>query len=254
MRTGLAVLALLLAVGVIAPAGVAQAAAASPHFSAQGKKQVAASEQEPRFKGKLRKVTLASPLLDPMELAVAADGRVFYIQRGGQVLGCTTRTTAKRMRSGALLSPPRVSMVCSASRSIRGSQANGWIYLAYSRAVGSGVEVRVSRFTVTGGALDTESERCCSRSRHRVAAATRPARWRSAPREISTSRPGTTRTRSSRRGTRRSTSARGARSGMPRGRRVTRWTCAARSFASRRATMAATRSRPAISSRAGGQA
>ena len=109
----------------------------------------------------------------------------------------------------------------------------------------------MSRFTVTGSALDTESEQVLLSVPTQGGCCHEAGSLAFGPDGNLYFSTGTTRTRSRRKGTRRSTSARGAPSGMPRGRRVTRWTCAARSFVSRRATMAATRSRPAISSRAG---
>jgi cytochrome c len=142
---------------LVVGAGATQAASSSPKYVAQGNRHITAGSAAPRFAARLHKVTLASALLDPMELAVAPDGRVFYVERGGRVLvydpndrethelgSLAVATTGEHGLLGLALNPR--------------FQANGWIYLAYSRAVGTGVEVRVSRFTVTGSALDTESE------------------------------------------------------------------------------------------------
>jgi len=108
---------------------------------------------EPGF----HKISLASSLLDPMELAVAPDGRVFVVERAGRLLvydpdddetkevgSLSVATTGEHGLLGLALDP----------RFAR----NGWIYLAYSRSVESAVEVRVSRFTLSGDTLDAGSE------------------------------------------------------------------------------------------------
>ena len=122
-----------------------------------------------------------------------------------------------------------------------GFAANGWIYLTYSRASATGVDLRVSRFTVAGERTRRELRRSpCSRSRPTVAAATRRARSRS------------TRGASVRLDRRQHGPVRVGRlhadrrapgtlaPGMRRGPRATRMTCAARSFASGRMPPVAT--------------
>ena len=108
---------------------------------------------EPGF----HKISLASSLLDPMELAVAPDGRVFVVERAGRILvydpdqnetrevgSLSVATTGEHGLLGLALDPRFA--------------GNGWIYLAYSRSVESSVEVRVSRFTLSGETLDAGSE------------------------------------------------------------------------------------------------
>ena len=105
-----------------------------------------------------RRVRLVSGLHQPMELAVAPGNRIFVIERGGRVLmygpaGDELRevgqldvdTTGERGLLGIALDPD--------------FSANGWIYLAYSRTVEGGVELRLSRFTLAGNALEPGSER-----------------------------------------------------------------------------------------------
>jgi hypothetical protein len=49
-----------------------------------------ASAQEPPAEGDFEKVTLDDNTANPMELDVAPDGRVFYIERSGQLRVITT--------------------------------------------------------------------------------------------------------------------------------------------------------------------
>ena len=95
--------------------------------------------------------------VDPMELAVLPDGRVFYIERGGKlkiykpqnssivVAGqLAVSTTLEDGLLGLTLDP--------------GFATNGWLYLFYSPA-GTTPEQHVSRFTMVGDTLDASSEK-----------------------------------------------------------------------------------------------
>jgi cytochrome c len=130
----------------------------SPQFSARNTPHVAAAATEPGFAERFRKVRLVSALRAPMELAVAPGGRVFVAERDGQVLvydpdngetreigRVSVATTGEHGLLGLALDPDFV--------------ATGWIYLAYSHGGESGVDVRLSRFTVNGAVLDSGSER-----------------------------------------------------------------------------------------------
>lgn len=103
------------------------------------------------------KVTLDDGTLDPMELDVAPDGRVIYIQRGGavRIFDPATRstTTAGNLKVytggedgliGLALDP--------------GFAANDKIYLNYSPADSTADVNRVSGFTLRGNTLDLSSE------------------------------------------------------------------------------------------------
>ena len=104
-------------------------------------------------------------LKDPMELAVAADGRVFFAQRNGviKVWKPDTKTTVEIAKVpvfdgledgmlGITLDPNFLK--------------NGWIYLNHSlpettmdaKGKKAGI-IRVSRYTVTGDKLDLASEK-----------------------------------------------------------------------------------------------
>lgn len=107
------------------------------------------------FKSRLRRVVIDESPLDPFELAVAEDGRVYYIER----LGAIKRSRPDQRSSvtvgqlevfsqlddgliGLTLDPDFVN--------------NGWMYLCYSAPGVS--ENRVSRFTLRGDTLDLNSE------------------------------------------------------------------------------------------------
>ncbi|CAE7439517.1 unnamed protein product, partial [Symbiodinium sp. CCMP2456] len=105
---------------------------------------------------RLEVTTLATQLKQPMELAVAPDGRVFYIEIKGQlkVYNPATRqtetvgeievTTAQENGLIGLALDPKF-------------QENRWIYLQYSPPNFSGQHV--SRFTLVDGKLEMESEK-----------------------------------------------------------------------------------------------
>jgi glucose/arabinose dehydrogenase len=104
-----------------------------------------------------RKVVLEADTLNPMELALAQDGRVFFVERGGAVkiynpaLGSTSVagqlsvfTGGEHGMLGIALDP--------------NFQANQWIYLFWSPA-GPASDQRLSRFTLVGNQLDMASEK-----------------------------------------------------------------------------------------------
>jgi cytochrome c len=104
-------------------------------------------------------------LVDPMEIAVAGDGRVFFIERAG-VLKVWNPGTGKTSVAG------RVPVFSQLEDGLLGLaldpafSRNGWIYLFYSSPetgsqpdTGKTGENRVSRFTLRDGALDLASEK-----------------------------------------------------------------------------------------------
>ncbi len=102
------------------------------------------------------KTILDADVRDPMELAVAPDGRVFFVERGGAV---------------KIWHPERAQTLVAATLPVTTSYEDGllgitldpnfsqnrWVYLYYSPA-GLGSIQQVSRFTVVGDALDLASE------------------------------------------------------------------------------------------------
>ncbi|WBB58351.1 ThuA domain-containing protein [Streptomyces sp. WMMC500] len=104
------------------------------------------------------KVTLDDDTADPMELDVAKDGRVYYVQRAGevQVFDPATHqtTTAGKLDVYTGGEDGLVGMELDPNFT-----KNGWIYLYYAPA-GSAEDVnRLSRFTLKDGKLDTASEK-----------------------------------------------------------------------------------------------
>ncbi|WP_164716000.1 ThuA domain-containing protein [Streptomyces sp. WAC 06738] len=104
------------------------------------------------------KVTLDDDTADPMELDVAKDGRVYYVQRAGEVQvfdPATHQTTTAG----------KLDVYTGGEDGLVGMELdpdfakNGWIYLYYAPA-GSAEDVnRLSRFTLKNGKLDTASEK-----------------------------------------------------------------------------------------------
>jgi|GEM_PF-463435 len=104
----------------------------------------------------LRKIVLDESPHDPFELAVAKDGRIFYVERRGQLKQCLPESRTSRLIAslkvyselddgllGIALDP--------------GFLDNNWIYLCYSTPTAS--ENWVSRFTLEGDTLDLGSEK-----------------------------------------------------------------------------------------------
>ncbi|KPC87236.1 hypothetical protein ADL27_44350, partial [Streptomyces sp. NRRL F-6602] len=103
-------------------------------------------------------VTLDDNTADPMELDVAADGRVFYVQRSGELnifdpATHTTRTAGK------------LDVYTGGEDGLVGMELdpdfaeNHWVYLYYAPAGAEEDVNRLSRFTVENGTLDKESEK-----------------------------------------------------------------------------------------------
>jgi len=104
-----------------------------------------------------QKVILDAAPADPMELAVAPDGRVFYIERGGRI---------------KIYKPQNSSVVVAGQLSVfsqledgllglaldPGFASNNWFYLFYSPA-GATPKQHVSRFTMAGDTMDLSSEK-----------------------------------------------------------------------------------------------
>ncbi|NGN63951.1 carbohydrate-binding protein [Streptomyces sp. A7024] len=104
------------------------------------------------------KVALDDDTADPMELDVAADGKVYYVQRAGEVQifdPATHQTTTAG----------KLDVYTGGEDGLVGMELdpdfaeNNWIYLYYAPA-GSTEDVnRLSRFTIKDGKLDTASEK-----------------------------------------------------------------------------------------------
>ncbi len=104
-----------------------------------------------------QKVTLDDNTFNPMSLTIAPDGRVFYVQRGGEVKVYNPADSSVSLAGdipvttehedgllGIVLDP--------------NFENNNWVYLFYSPE-GSEPKQHVSRFTLVGNQLDMNSEK-----------------------------------------------------------------------------------------------
>ncbi|MFE5093827.1 ThuA domain-containing protein [Streptomyces sp. NPDC056638] len=104
------------------------------------------------------KVTLDDNTADPMELDVAKDGRVFYIQRSGEVNVYDPATHATTTAG-------KLDVYTGGEDGLVGMELdpdfkkNHWIYLYYAPAGATEDVNRLSRFTVKGNALELASEK-----------------------------------------------------------------------------------------------
>ncbi len=106
--------------------------------------------------GSFRKVVLDADVTYPMEVDIAEDGRVFYIERDGAVKVWLPEQRRTEM-AGFL---PVTTLIEDGLLGLAldpGFSENGWMYLYYSPA-DLGPQ-RLSRFTVVGHAIDMASER-----------------------------------------------------------------------------------------------
>src|SRR5438876_3698608 len=104
-----------------------------------------------------QKVILDSSPADPLELSVAADGRVFYIERGGNVKIWKPQTSSIVV-AGHINVETQIEDGLLGITLDNGLLTNNWLYLFYSPA-GAIAEQHVSRFTVLGDTLDLASEK-----------------------------------------------------------------------------------------------
>ncbi|MFY1704384.1 ThuA domain-containing protein [Micromonospora sp. WMMA1923] len=103
------------------------------------------------------KVTLDSNTSNPMELDIAPDGRVFYIERDGRV-------QIVKPDTGNTVTALTLSVFTGNEDGLIGIRldpdfaTNGWVFLYYAPA-GGGPRNYISRFTVTGDTIDPASEK-----------------------------------------------------------------------------------------------
>ncbi len=103
-----------------------------------------------------QKVILDNNVSDPLELTVAQDGRVFYIERAGNVKIYKPQTSsivlAGHINVETLIEDGLLGITLDT-----GFATNNWLYLFYSPA-GTNSEQHISRFTLVGDTLDMSSE------------------------------------------------------------------------------------------------
>ncbi|GLY93850.1 ThuA domain-containing protein [Actinoplanes sp. NBRC 103695] len=103
------------------------------------------------------KVTLDANTSNPMELDIAGDGRVFYVERDGrvQIVKPDTGRTVTAVDLDVFTGNEDGLI---GLRLDPGFDANGWVYLYYARNDGVARNL-LSRFTVTGDRIDPASEK-----------------------------------------------------------------------------------------------
>jgi glucose/arabinose dehydrogenase/PKD repeat protein len=101
------------------------------------------------------KVTLDDNTANPMELAVAPDGRVFYVELGGAVKIYDPETGAVKVAAGIPVHRSNENGLLGIALD-PDFETNQWLYLFYSAP--SPEVQHVSRFTLDGDTLDMESE------------------------------------------------------------------------------------------------
>lgn len=104
-----------------------------------------------------QKTILDSTPSNPMELAVAPDGRVFYIERAGR-LKIYLPTENRTISAGQLPVFTQIEDGLLGLTLDPGFATNQWLYLFYSPA-GTMPEQHISRFTMVSNTLDLASER-----------------------------------------------------------------------------------------------
>ena len=108
-------------------------------------------------RGDFQKVTLDDNTSNPMELDVAPDGRVFYIERDGRLM-IWKPSTRQTVTAGT------VPVTNSQENGLLGLQlapdfaTSNWVYLFYSQLPDSSNTQVISRFKVNGNTLDLASE------------------------------------------------------------------------------------------------
>ncbi|MGX7829708.1 ThuA domain-containing protein [Actinokineospora sp. 24-640] len=105
--------------------------------------------------GSFAKVTLDDTTSNPMKLDIAADGRVFYIDRNGAVR--VIRPNGSKATAGTLSVHTGQEFGLLGIALDPDFAANSWVYLYYSPAGTRPVD-RVSRFTMSGDTLNLGSE------------------------------------------------------------------------------------------------
>src|SRR3954465_13240330 len=107
--------------------------------------------------GDFQKVTLDDNTQNPMELDIAPDGRVFYIERDGRLM-VWKPDTRQTVQAG------KVPVTTSQENGLLGIALapdfafSKWVYLFYSQLPDNTLTQVVSRFKVNGDTLDLSSE------------------------------------------------------------------------------------------------
>ena len=118
--------------------------------------------------GDFQKVTLDDNTQNPMELDIAPDGRVFYIERDGRLM-VWKPDTRQTVQAG------KVPVTTSQENGLLGLQLapdfafSKWVYLFYSQLPDNTLTQVVSRFKMVGDTLDLSSEQKVLTFNHQTA-------------------------------------------------------------------------------------
>src|ERR1043166_7684341 len=118
---------------------------------------VAKSDPGSTIDSNYQKVVLDNTAADPIELTVAPDGRVFYIERAGNVKIYKPSTSLIAI-AGHISVETQIEDGLLGIALDPGFLTNNWLYLFYSPA-GTNSEQHISRFTMVGDTLDMSSEK-----------------------------------------------------------------------------------------------
>jgi PKD repeat protein/glucose/arabinose dehydrogenase len=120
-----------------------------------------AAREEPSAND-FEKVTIDDDTANPMEMDIAADGRVFYIERGNAnnpgLLRIWDPTTEQTSTAGSIPVYTGEENGLIGLKLAPDFETSGWVYLAYSALPESTNQQRVSRFKLVGDTLDIASE------------------------------------------------------------------------------------------------
>ncbi|WP_162605479.1 PQQ-dependent sugar dehydrogenase [Jiangella ureilytica] len=133
-----------------ASAAVVTAGASTPTAAHEG-----TDHADPPPQTDFQKVSLVAEVTQPMQLTVAPDGRVFFIERTGG-LRIWKPDTGGTVTAGAVTVDTRGESGLQGLALDPDFETNGWIYLYYSSI--EEPEKRLSRYRMVGDALDLASE------------------------------------------------------------------------------------------------
>jgi cytochrome c len=118
--------------------------------------QNSASIIEPADQSRLELTELARGLVQPMELDVAADGTVYFIELAGRLRAISPNSTEVRLVGELKITTEQENGLIGMALHPDFDQ-NGWIFLQYSPPDFPGQHI--SRFTIRDGKLDLSSEK-----------------------------------------------------------------------------------------------
>jgi cytochrome c len=126
------------------------------HVAIAGVCQAQTPAAEPADQSRLELTELARSLVQPMELDVAADGTVYFIELGGRLRAISPGSSEVRLVGELKITTEQENGLIGMALHPEFTQ-NGWIFLQYSPPDFPGQHI--SRFTIRDGQLDLSSEK-----------------------------------------------------------------------------------------------